>query len=228
MDAFLAAHPEDIYRACDELFKGQEWLAFEPETLLLELGNDIADAAVDKLLAVQAAASATDVVCTSAAAFEKTVTAFNNGICVMDVLQPPEVEEMSYAVSQIGKIVRLAHGPDKAPRYSGEVPGYVAAVARFRGWFMLPKNLSFAQEMLDVLTGMTETSKRREQCRELRDAVTELVSGMTRADARDILGHDDVKALEKDDMASQMVRRFIGALLYDPTLPHRTHAAAHS
>lgn len=152
-DAILAAHPVEILEACDGVFAGQKWLAYDPETILLSLKDDISDASVDKLLAVQAVASNPMAVLCNADAFEKTVNAFNNNICVMDVAQPPEVEEMSYAASQIDKIIKAVHGAKSDIRYSGDVPNYVAATARFRGWTILPKNLSFAQEMLDVLCG---------------------------------------------------------------------------
>ena len=222
-DSVLAAHPIDIYRALDKLFSPEAWLAWDPDTILLELKDDISDAAVDKVLSVQAVASNTAAVLRSAAAFEKVVNAFCNSICVMDVIQPPEVEEMSYAVSQIAKIANAVHGDEAPLVYTGEVPGYVASVAHFRGWFMLPKNLSFGQELLDHLTGHSPDSAARKEHQHILDVVSDLVSKTSRADAREIIESSEVSELESDSTATLVVKRLLGSLLYDPTLQYRQH-----
>lgn len=219
-DAILAAHPIEILEACDGVFTGQKWLAYDPETILLSLQNDISDAAVDKLLAVQAVASNPMAVLSNSDAFEKTVNAFNNNICVMDVTQPPEVEEMSYAASQIEKIIKAVHGAKVKAQYSGDVPNYVAAVAKFRGWTILPKNLAFAQDMLDVLCGTVKDSKLYAEHKNILKAVSDFVDKTSRKDAREILKDAAITELEKDDAAQMIVRKFVGALLYDPTLPY--------
>lgn len=227
-DALLAAHPVEILEACDGVFSGQKWLAYDPETILLSLQNDISDAAVDKLLAVQAVASNPMAVLSNSDAFEKTVNAFNNNICVMDVTQPPEVEEMSYAASQIEKIIKAVHGENASIQYSGDVPNYVAAVTKFRGWTILPKNLSFAQEMLDILTGAVKDSKLYEEHKDILEAVTAFVNATSRKDARDILKDAAITELEKDETAQMIVRKFVGALLYDPTLPYAQENTANN
>lgn len=220
-DVFLAAHPEEIYRALDTVFAGEAWLSWEPDTILLELKDDISDAAVDKLLAVQAVAANSNAVTRSAAAFEKTVNAFCNNICVMDVIQPPYVEEMSYAVSQIEKIIHLVHGNDVKIEYVDEVPGYVASTAHFRGWFMLPKNLAFGQEMLNGLTGLVPGTKLYKEHEHIVQVVSELVANTTRKDARELLEDRSITDLETDDTASLLVRHILGALLFDPTVVYR-------
>lgn len=217
-DVILGTHPIQIYAALDQVFAGEKWLEYEPETLLLALASEVSDAAIDKLLAVQAVCANTNAVCQSAAAFEKAVNAFNNNVCVMDVLQPPEVEEMSYAVSQIEKLARVVH--NKKPVFTGEVPGYVASTAHFRGWFVLPKNLSFAQETLDSLSGLSPETKLYKEHANIVDVVTRFVDGADRKDARELLSNPELLALSKDDASAMLVRRHIGALLYDPTLPY--------
>lgn len=219
-DAILAAHPVEIWLACEQAFHGEKWLSWDPETILLSLGSDISDEAVDKLLAVQAVASNAKATLTNADAFEKTVNAFCNNICVMDVSQPPEVEEMSYAVSQIGKLILAVHGPKAKIAFDGEVPGYVAATAKFRGWSILPKNLAFAQEMLDCLTCAVKDSKLYREHQAIIEAIEAFVAKTTRKDARDILKDVAIQELERDEPAQLIVRRMIGALLYDPTLPY--------
>lgn len=217
-DAILRAHPVEIYKACDEIFNNEPWLSWEPETLLLELKSEVSDRAVDKLLAVQAVAANPKVVLTNSDAFENTVNAFCNNVCVMDISQPPEVEEMSYAMSQIVLLIKEAHKIEEKIVPGGEVPGYVAATAKFRGWVILPKNLSFAQGILNTLTGFNEKSKLYRENREIFDVVESLVENITRADARAILNDSKVSALNKNDAASLAIKRVIGALLFDPTI----------
>ena len=219
-DAILGAHPINIYQACDRVFTGNDWLAWEPETILLSLKGEVSDAAVDKVLAVQAVASNSNAVVRSAAAFEKAVNAFCNNICVMDVMQPPYVEEMSYAVSQIAKIIREVHGNSVEITYIDEVPGYVASVAKFRGWFMLPKNLSFGQEMLNGLIGISQNSKLYKEHRHILEVVSAFIAKTSRKDAREILESAPITELETNDTASLLVRHIVGALLFDPTLPY--------
>lgn len=224
-DPVLAAHPFDIYLACDHVFEEDAWLSWDQETLLLELRADVSDAAVDKLLAVQAVAANSGAVLGSALAFEKVVNAFSNNICVMDVLQPPEVEEMCYAVTQIEKIFHAVHGAQDYV-FTSEVPGYVASVARFRDWTVLPKNLAFAQEALDKLTGLQKDSKLRKEHADILSVITEFAENTGKADAESFLADESIKMLETDTEATLLVRRLIGALLYDPTIPymHNTDA----
>lgn len=214
-DAILRAHPIEIWQALEEVFKDEPWLSYEPETLLLELKDDVSDEAVDKLLAVQAFCANPNAACNSAAAFEKIVQAFCNNLCIMDVVQPPEVEEMSYAVSQMEKLLNASQ--HKKISFGGEVPGYVAAAAKFRDWIVLPHNLSFAQDMLDSLTGLSKDTKLFMEHKAILDAVADFVAKATRKDAREILKQAEI---DRDETETMIVRKFVGALLYDPTLPY--------
>ena len=215
-DPLLAAHPVDIYTALDTLFGDADWLAWEPETILLELKQEVSEEAKDKLLAVLAMAAHAEEASTHGVAFEKTVQAFCNNVCVMDVYQPPYVEEMCYAVQQMQAINSKVH-PDKPWKFSGEVPGYVAAVAKYRGWFMLPEALAFAQEALDNLAG---TGKRQEY-KELYDSVHQLFHELKKPDAEALLHDKNLSELSRDDdTAAVLLRQLTGALLYDPTLPY--------
>lgn len=214
-DAILRAHPIEIWQALEQVFSGEPWLSWEPETLVLELGDDVSDEALDKLLAVQAFCANPNAAARGAAAFEKTVQALCGNICVMDVSQPPEVEEMSYAVSQMEKLLDASQ--HEKLEFTGEVPGYVAAAARFRDWIILPHNLSFAQAMLDSLTNLPEDSQLRMEHKAILDAVAGFVAKATRKDAREILTQAE---LDRDETEAMIVRKFVGALLYDPTLPY--------
>jgi hypothetical protein len=202
-ESVKAAHPADIRRALDVVFEGEDWPSWEPETLLASLKDRKPDD-TDKILAVQAVARNPALAFTSAAAFEKVVNAFCNNTCVMDVSQPPHVEEMAYAVGQL-----ISMCPDK--KFSGEVPGYVAATARYRGWFALPSVLSFGQTLLNGLTGSAPEQR-----------VLDLYASMDADQARALLNDEAVAELGKNGPGSSVARDLIGALLFDPTLPYRT------
>lgn len=216
-DALLAAHPIEIYTALDTMFGDENWLAWEPETILLELKEDVSEEAKDKLLAVLAVAGHSEEALTRAIAFEKTVQAFCNNICVMDVYQPPYVEEMCYAVRQIRKIVQSVH-KNSMHTFTDEVPGYVAAVAKYRGWFMLPEELSFAQKALDDLYGKC----RCDEYKELYNEVQELFHKLKKPDAEALLSDPKIIDLSDDhEMSAELLKKLVGALLYDPTILHR-------
>lgn len=218
-DPLRAAHPVEIYAAVDAVFPGEPWLAWEPETLLLALAEDVSEAAQDKLLAVQAVAANPDPALRFGVALEKTINAFCNNICVMDARQPPYVEELAYGVRQIRALIRAAHGKT-AFSFAGETPGYVAAAARFRDWIVLPEPLSFAQPELDRLTGLEHGSALRREHARIVDSVSRLCRELTVDDAASLLRHPEVESLAANDTASLLVKRVIGAMLYDPTLPY--------
>ena len=219
-DPLLAAHPVEIYKAVDAVFADEPWLAWEPETLLLALADTISEAAQDKLLAVQAVAANPMPVSRFGVALEKTVNAFCNNVCVMDARQPPYVEELAYAIRQIRALIRAVGSHNTEIQFEGETPGYVAAVAKFRDWIALPQPLEFAQAALDSLTGLApRTDLRREHAR-IIECVTRLCRTLTVPDAEKILHNPEIASLAADDTDSLLVKRVIGAMLYDPTLPY--------
>lgn len=222
-DLVLATHPSELFMAMDMAFPGDDWLEWEPETLVMSYRwGDLSDQAVDKILAVHAVASNTSLVLADSIAFEKVVTAFCNNVCVMDASQPPYVEEILYAVRQIRLIAKLAHPTDGDKIvFHSAVPSYIAAVAKFRDWFVLPDELEFAQASLNYLTSLPAESKLRKEHAEIIDAVEEVYKKLGTKDAEAMLENGDVRKLSGDDAASMLARRLIGALLYDPTLPYK-------
>jgi hypothetical protein len=216
--ALLAAHPIELYASIERLFPGEDWKSWEMETLLHELRDDMDAVAADKLMAVKAVAANPDMPYTHAPAFEKTANAFCNNVCVMDAFQPPYVEELTYAVTQLHALRRLVRPEEDASLavFSGEVPGYVAATAKYRGWMALPGVLSFGQEFLNALNGVSENSPEREK---LMKTIA-LYTSLTKKDAEDMLRDSSVDSLAKTDEASAIVRDILGALLFDPTLPY--------
>lgn len=217
-NAILAASPFEIYSACTQVFADEDWLTFEPETLLHELKDEVSSLSADKLLAVQALGANASLALTHSQAFEKIVNAFCNNVCVMDVWQPPYVEEMCYAVRQMRLIMRETH-PGESPEFSGEVPGYVAAAAKHRGWAVLPKDLSFAQQALDFLTGVNDKSARYRENRELIDGLRRVAASMTAKKAAELLEDPDFDTQSEDPRVAA-IAMMAGAVLYDPTLPY--------
>ena len=217
-NALLAASPIEIYEACSQVFEDEDWLTFEPETLLHALKEDVSDLSADKLLAVQACAVNGSLVLTHAQAFEKVVNAFCNNVCVMDTWQPPFVEELCYAVGQIRELLTKTH-PGEDPEFGGEIPEYVAAAAKYRGWFVLPKPLAFAQERLDFLTGINDKSQRYKDNQAFVDGVRRITDTLTPDNAKALLDDPDL-GKDPDDPKTIAVTQLIGALLYDPTLPY--------
>lgn len=216
-DAFLAASPYEIYKACDQVFEGEAWIAWEPETLLMELEGNVSEAAADKLMAVQAFAANCQAALRHAVAFENVVHAFCNNICVVDTVQPPFVEEMVYAVRQMELILKAVHGSDKELVFSGTVPGYIAAAAHFRGWVALPVPLDSCQSQLDFLTGLSPKSARYKENKAVLEAVSRLYGKLTPEKARELLNDPDMAKLMESD---KFVQNAIGAALFDPTLPY--------
>ena len=215
-NVMLGSHPYEIYLACDKLFEGEPWLEWEPETLLLQLRSDVDDLSEDKLLAVQAVAANATPVLDMALSFEKAVLAFNNCVCVMDTWQPPYVEEICYAVPQIRKILRAVHGPNHTFEFAGEVPGYVASVAKHRGWIALPKRLDFATEQLNSLNGLTEKSKKYLENKEIVDTVRQVYRSLEKPTAEAILNSEEYTRLSEAER--QQFAKIAGALLFNPTI----------
>ena len=180
--------PVELYRRITQTFETvwkdsndeSSWVEYDPDALLLSLLPEDADQeAKDKICAVQALCYDPERACAFAHAFENMINAFNGNALVMDQMQPPYLEELFYGVQQIKQIV-MAH-TGKEPNWSGEVPGYVAALAKHHGVAVLPKPLAFAQEMLDSLTGKHIGSKKREEYSKLLEALNSLASELDKA-----------------------------------------------
>ena len=177
-ESILGAHPEHLVKALDKLFEGDAWVSWEPEVILRELKEELSEQAQDKVLAVQAVACNGALACSKAPAFENVVHAFCNNMPVVDTLQPPYVEEIMYAVPQIEAIIKYIHG-DVEVSFTSEVPNYVAAAAYYRGWVVLPERLSFAQELLDSLTGCGEGTRRYDEFNSTLNAIKHLVKAVS-------------------------------------------------
>lgn len=216
-NAILGAHPVNLLKALNEMFKDEDWYSWEPEVLLHELRDEVSEQAQDKILAVQAVACNSSLACSKAVAFENVVHAFCNNILVVDTLQPPLIEEIMYTVEQLRGLVRAVHPEVTDVPLHGELPGYVAAVAKYRGWIVLPERLTFAQEALDRLNGMEVETNKHEEFK----ATLGLIKGLVAAVGQTTVAASDeiYQMLEDDSQKTAMIRLILGAYLYDPTLP---------
>lgn len=205
----LGVHPSDLFVALDRYFENTNWLEWEPEVLLHELKDDITEREADKVLAVKSVAVNTNLVYTNACAFENVCHAFCNNIIVVDTLQPLYIEEIMYAIPHIIKITKEIHGNNVSVNFTGEIPGYVAATAKYRGWYVLPTRLAFAQELLEELTGVQEGTAKYNQFAVALNEAKQIAEAIETAD---IYTYKDVI-----DSAPDIVKTILGAYLYDPT-----------
>ena len=79
--------------------------------------------------------------------------------------------------------------------------------------------MSFAQENLSSLTGLVPQSPLYAEHRQVVDMVSELYASLDKVTAEELLHDPEIKSLERDNGAgADMIKRIVGALLYDPTL----------
>ena len=211
----LQTHPVSIAMQMAKQFGG-DWASWDSDTLLLTLPGLVEDYAQDKVLAVHAVIANSNLPCTHSQAFENVTNAFCHNPVIVDAAQPPDLPEMYYTVGQLEKIIRLVHDVD--PQFGGEIPGYIAAVARYRRILVLPKRLAFAQDLLDSLNGITPDSRKRQEFSALYDDSIKLVNQLEEVDFTE----DNTKLL--DDLQKLVppehlftAQQLIGCYLYDPT-----------
>lgn len=214
----LESHPRDIYTWLDRRFGAAAWLSWDVQALLEQVPGFTDSRAEDKVAAVFSVASNGSFACSDAMGFEKAVLAFANTPCVPEAVQSTSVEEILYGCAEIEAICRAVHGLDAPVAFTGEVPGYVAAVAVQDSWLVLPEELSFAEEMFTHLRSLRMNPVAvREQDR-LRTAVrtaAEAFRGMDREIFRESGALD---SLQKDTPVNIQVRRILGCYAFDPTL----------
>lgn len=189
----------------------QDWLAWDPHALLATIGaSGVSELEQDKVLAAQHVGYNTAEVCSSVQAFYSVCSAFNNEHYITDGVLPLHVEEIVYAVKHICDIAGIVHNSTNI-EFTGEVPGYVASCAKYHGWVLLPQSLSFAQDMLDHLTGVFANPDKVEHNKAVLADTVEFIKTITPSNI-------PVDILTSDTAETIMRRKIIGATLYDPTL----------
>lgn len=202
--------PFNIYKKLDaELPVG--WIDWEPETLLREYTFK-SQTHIDKVLAVKSACLNMDLVSNDSVAFENVVNAFCNNYVVVDAAQPPYLEEVFYTLNQLDLICKDLHNTEFG--LGPQVKNYIAGVAKYRDFIVLPKELDFAQETLDYLNNYTKGNIKDSDYSEIY-----AVSKAIRDDLADAV-IDDPEALDKlseDTPVSIAIKKIIACYLYDPT-----------
>lgn len=214
----LEMNPVDIFKLLDSEFGGEPWIGWEPDTIEIQLPDDLGDLGIDKILAVHATAHNLRNVSEIALGFENVVTAFSNQQMLADAMQPPNIEEIFYAVRQIKKIAALTQENDSFQQFKfrGQVPGYVAATARYHNWIILPAPLNFAQATLDFLNGL---KYRRSMDQKLEKACAALEKLADDIDAMGDIGKGAAKMLDvidQDEYEYRNAAMLIGCYLYKP------------
>lgn len=139
-----------VFRAAQMLL-GQQILAWEPESIWLELGThglDISELNRDKVMAcstmLQVPAFYWD-----ANMFEDVSLAFNNFPVIPQVLQEASPAQLSWAVYEMEMLMQSVQ---RDPDFDYEPKKYAAVSMHREGLILAPELLVFAQEELDKLT----------------------------------------------------------------------------
>lgn len=149
-----STHPIDLYKYINTALKGLgAWLSWEPEVLFKNLNiNKPNSNSVNKVLAVQSTAANTELPCKNHLAFESVGNCFCNEHFIAGTSQPIGIEECMYTVNQIKLIAKEVHKVNEdLVTFYGEIPGYVASVAKLHSHRVLPIPLNFGQDILDYL-----------------------------------------------------------------------------
>lgn len=133
--------PFDVYTQLAKEQAATNWIGWDLDTFLLHYPG-----ADNKMLAVKSLAYNIQKVCSDWQAFEQVVCAFNN----MDQPSVLQVEEICYGVGQIKLIA------NQPVLFLGDIPNYISACAKYYEWLVLPPALSFAQELLETISGYAD------------------------------------------------------------------------
>ena len=218
--SILTKSPFELFKDMDRDLGG-DWVSWEVETILSHAPDHIDQMAVDKILAVHLTARNIELTATVADVIEKITNAFCNQPCLMDAIQPPHIEELMYAVDQIERIGTDVHGEKDMEefKFGGQVPGYVAAAAKYHDWTVLPKPLSFAQSILDFLTGM---KWRRAKDKKIDTAIAALLDLSEKIDGVDDISMENASIKQMlDDFDNgrseyKDAARIVGCYLFKP------------
>ncbi len=132
---------------------GEEFIAWEPETLWLELERRGLELPLANGVRLQAALALLLVPSFywDAVVFEKTALAFDHVFTNPDALQEATSAQLAWAVREAARITSL-HG-DSAREFAHEPAAYGAVVLHREGLVVAPDELAFAQPLLDRLNG---------------------------------------------------------------------------
>jgi hypothetical protein len=139
--------------AAAESLMGDEFIAWEPETLWLELERRGLEVPLPNRAKLQAALAL--VLMPSfywdAVVFEKTALAFDHVVPNPDALEEATAAQLAWAAVEAARIV--AHHGDPARDVGHEPAAYAAVVLHREGLVAAPGELAFGQRELDRLNG---------------------------------------------------------------------------
>jgi len=226
----LQYSPRELFTLLNKQFSntnlggGEEWLAWEPETVLLQLPQISNPVSKDKILAVHTACFNTSAVVTEWLAFEKVVSAFCNNPCIADVIQVPHIEEMYYTLGQLEELIAEVH-PNESGRereierqLSNQICGFIAAVAFNDGWLVLPAKFGVTtQESLNKLNGIYVGNEKYTTVQPIIDKVLTTAKQLcTPTFSNNDLTLELSRLESVDTYEFSHIRRIIGCYLYDP------------
>lgn len=141
-----------VFLATQHLLKSDSFLAWEPESIWLELADkgvaSFPQVNRDKLLAVSTIIMG-DAFHYDALVFEKTMIAFNNLPIDGEAIQEASPGEIAWGVVEAQLLSSYA-GHDNS-QYDYEPTRYIAVSAHRDGLVLMPEIINFAQEELDKL-----------------------------------------------------------------------------
>jgi hypothetical protein len=132
---------------------GDEFSAWEPETIWLELERRGLEAPLPNRAKLQAALALVLVPAFywDAVVFEKTALAFDHVVPNPAALEEATAAQLAWAVREAARIV-ACHG-DSPREFAHEPAAYAGVVLHREGLVVSPEELTFAQHQLDSLNG---------------------------------------------------------------------------
>jgi len=190
----------------------KDWLAWEPEVLLSYVPEVKFYVPRNKILAVQAVGANADLVCSDHVGFESVGNCFCNYHYLVGESQPLGIEECFYTINQVRDIISKVHNLSQEKiEFLGEIPGYIASVAKLYKHRVLPKPLSFSQDILNFLYPNTKENN-------ISDLLY-IAEEIDKASLPDSL--DELRKLldnvDPDSTHGVFVGWLIGCYVYDPT-----------
>jgi hypothetical protein len=165
---------------------GPEFLAYEPETLWLEL--DPTPLNRDKLMAGIALATYPSFYW-DYSVFGHTVLALNDEAVFPESLPKPTLEQLVWGVFEAELILALTEDGPITPEFGDDIAAYVAACLHAQGVIYTPENLRFAQPYLDKLIS--------KEAKELQAKVKDLWAPLaSRTAFEDVTPEDDAAGVQ--------------------------------
>ena len=175
-------NPLVMYHMLNNMW-GEEWLEWEPETIIQTAEMDgfkISSINLGKIFALRVVIK-TDRFFTEPRIFEKVVRSFSNKVVDWGTVQRNRVHEIAAAIALIDRYVRDGS-------FSDDIAAYVAACALSDGYVLLPPQLSFAEFpfSIELATNMGDDAVN------LQEILMEAIN------------NEDVESVPKEHMAQYM------------------------